>query len=150
MKCQDCKFYNQPVGRIPNVCRDREDGEAESCLQFEPYVPEPQTPDPASVVGALGQQHYRDIMHEILSESFVLEQDVTIAIDTIRAQLQTQGVNITMDAASFRSMASKVIDLYVLYRLTCAVGLGRFADTIVNHEIARRFSTEEKHAKVVR
>lgn len=151
MKCGDCRWYLTQIGRIARSCRDRgEEHASEACLQFEPNVSEPETLPPAEAVGALVHQHYRDIMHEILSESFVLEQDVMIAIDTIRAQLQTQGANISMDASSFRSTANKLIDLYVLYRLSCAIGLGRFADSIVQHEIGRRFAGEDKTVKVVK
>jgi hypothetical protein len=92
------------------------------------------------VVGALTHQSYRDIFHEVLAENFVLEQDLRVAVDSIKAQLQAQGANIALDPKTFERQAGRLMDLYVLYRLGLVVGLGRYIDDIMRVEISRLFS----------
>ena len=84
----------------------------------------------------------------------MLEQDARVAIDTIRAQLQTQGANITLDPTRFDRQTGRLVDLYVLYRLVNAIGLSRYADRIMETEIARVFrdhaeDKRQKRSKVV-
>lgn len=151
MRCKNCAWFHRPRGRTPTTCRDvGEEATNEACSQFEVMTPETQVPDPPGTVGALLHQEYRTIFHEILAESFVLEQDAKLAVDTVRAQLQAQGANIAMDPASFNRQCSRVVDLYVLYRLVLASGLSRYVDRIMEQEISRVFSDRlERKAKVV-
>jgi hypothetical protein len=68
-----------------------------------------------------------------------LEQDSKLAIKTIQVQLQTQGAQVVLDGKEFEKSIGKLIDVYQLYRLACAVGLGAFAEEIVTADIKRRF-----------
>lgn len=145
MRCRHCAWFRRPRGRTPTTCRDLgEEPDRDACPQFEPDVPEPEIPEPEQYVGALTQQHYRDIFHEVLAESFVLEQDAKVAIDTVRAQLQTQGANIQLDPARFQRVSGRLTDLYVLYRLCMAVGLSRYVDGIMEQEITRMFRDQSE------
>jgi hypothetical protein len=164
MRCIDCHWFTNKsgVGRAPRSCQ--EDGElaqTEACKRFvairtqgaEPTVPleVPQTPeDVESFIGALGDVKYRDIFHEILSESFVLEQDLRISIGTIRAQLQAQGAEVTVEASQFEKYATKLIDLYVLYRLTNMTGMGAFSSQIMDIAIKRMFEQPQPSQHVVK
>lgn len=151
MQCRNCAWFRRPRGRTPTTCRDvGEEPTNDACAQFEIDAPEPEPVEPKAAIGALTRESYRDIFHEVLAETFVLEQDAQIAVDTIRAQLQTQGVNIALEPAAFTRQAGRLIDLYVLYRLTLAIGLGRFTDQIITREIERVFrDREEKPRKSV-
>lgn len=151
MRCRNCAWFHRPRGRTPTTCRDvGEEAGNEACLQFEVEAPEPEKPDPVSAVGALEHQDYRDIFHEVLAESFTLEQDSKLAVATVRAQLQAQGANIEMDPAAFNRQAGRLVDLYVLYRLTLSMGLGRYVDRIMETEIARVFRDRDaRRGKVV-
>lgn len=133
--CQDCRFFRLGVGRDGKSCQDI--GERPNGVACESFRPEPQ-------VGALPPEAHRDVFHEILAESFVLEQDVRLAVDTIKAQLQTQGASIDVDGKDFRSSAGRLVDLYVVYRLIMTVGLGRYADEIMAAEIQRRFLPDRR------
>jgi hypothetical protein len=145
MRCRNCAWFHRPRGRTPTTCRDvGEEPGNEACPQFEVEEPEPSVPDPPAAVGALLHQNYRDIFHEVLAESFTLEQDAKVAVDTVRAQLQAQGANISVDPASFNRQAGRLVDLYVLYRLALAVGLSRYVDRIMEMEIARIFRDRDK------
>lgn len=140
MRCRDCAWFHRPRGRTPTTCRDvGEEPDNEACSQFEIEAPEASVPDPAATIGALEYQQYRDIFHEVLAESFVLEQDARLAVDTVRAQLQTQGANVAMDPTTFNRQAGRLVDLYVLYRLVLACGLSRYVDDIMKREIDRIF-----------
>lgn len=151
MRCRDCAWFRRPRGRVPTTCADvGEEPNSEACPQFELEAPEPEVPDPEVVIGALTQQSYRDIFHEVLAESFVLEQDARLAVDTVRAQLQAQGANIAMDPASFNRQAGRLVDLYVLYRITLSIGLARYVDDIMRTEIARVFRDREESPKAKR
>lgn len=153
MHCRHCAWFRRPRGRVPTTCRDLgEEPSSEACSQFEIDAPTPDPPSPEAAIGALMSQNYRDIFHEILAESFTLEQDLHISVDTVRAQLQAQGANISAMPAQFNRVAGKLVDLYVLYRLALAVGLGRFADTLVGVAINKSFGQqeEEKHADILR
>ena len=146
MQCRHCAWFRRPRGRTPTTCRDvGERAENDACPQFEVDAPEPEPPNPREFVGALTHQRYSDIFHEVLAESFVLEQDKQIATDTIRAQLQTQGANISLDSTRFDRVSGRLVDLYVLYRLTMAMGLSRYADRIMETEIARVFRDVDEH-----
>lgn len=149
MRCKHCAWFHRPRGRTPTTCRDvGEEAANEACSQFEVMEPERSVPDPDATIGALTHQEYRTIFHEVLAESFVLEQDARLAVDTVRAQLQAQGANIAMEPASFNRQCSRVIDLYVLYRLVLATGLSRYVDRIMDQEIVRVFSDQpERKAK---
>ena len=140
MQCRQCAWFRRPRGRTPTTCRDvGETADSEACPQFEVDAPDPEPPKPAEMIGALTHERYSDIFHEVLAESFVLEQDARVAIDTIRAQLQTQGANITLDPTRFDRQTGRLVDLYVLHRLVNAIGLSRYADRIMETEIARVF-----------
>lgn len=148
MQCRNCAWFHRPRGRTPTTCRDvGEEPTNEACLQFEVHAPEPEPVEPSAAVGALTQETYRDIFHEVLAETFVLEQDARIAVDTIRAQLQTQGVNIDLEPGAFNRQAGRLVDLYMLYRLSLVIGLGRFADHIMKCEIERVFRDREEPKK---
>ena len=149
MQCRHCAWFRRARGRTPTTCRDvGEVADNDACAQFEVDAPEPEPPKPAELVGALSRERFSDIFHEVLAESFVLEQDARVAVDTIRAQLQTQGVNISLDPTRFERQSGRLIDLYVLYRLVNAVGLARYSDRIIETEIARvwRDADEKKPA----
>jgi len=144
MLCRDCAWFHRPRGRVATTCRDvGEDADNEACPQFENREPEHVVAEPEAAVGALVHQNYRDIFHEMLAESFTLEQDSKLAVATIRAQLQAQGANIEMDPATFSRQSGRIVDLYVLYRLVLAMGLGRYADKIMETEIERVFRDRE-------
>jgi hypothetical protein len=150
MQCRHCAWFRRPRGRTPTTCRDvGELPDSDACSQFEVDVPEPDPPKPAEFVGALAHEQYRDIFHEVLAESFVLEQDAKIAIDTVGAQLQTQGANISLDPVKFERQTGRLVDLYVLYRLVNVIGLVRYCDDIMKTEIARVFrDSAQKPQKV--
>lgn len=145
MQCRHCAWFRRARGRTPTTCRDvGERSENEACAQFEVDAPESAPPTPKELVGALSRERFSDIFHEILAESFVLEQDARVAIDTIRAQLQTQGANISVDPTRFERQSGRLVDLYVLYRLINAIGLARYADRIIETEIERVWRADEK------
>ncbi len=152
MRCHDCHWFENapPAGRKAKPCVQlAEMAQNQACDHFTEKIqdaPEPvltlpkMEPDQVEgYIGALTEQKYRDIFHEIIAESFVLEQDLDIAAKTIAAQLQTQGANITAPADQFKRIADKLIELYVVYRTCNAVGLGAFAGEIMTAEIARKF-----------
>lgn len=140
MQCRHCAWFRRARGRTPTTCRDvGELATNDACEQFEVDAPEPKHPSPRELVGALAHERYSDIFHEVLAESFVLEQDARIAIDTIRAQLQTQGANISLDPVRFERQTGRLVDLYVLHRLVNAMGLSRYSDRILDVEIERMF-----------
>ena len=60
-------------------------------------------------------------------------------IKQIQYELQTQGAEITLPADQFKRYTSKIVDLYVLYRLCCAMGLGAYVDEIMSQEIENKF-----------
>jgi hypothetical protein len=134
MRCRDCRWFEEPHGRA-SPCRDA--GAKADDLGCEHL----QRADDAAKapVGALEHESYRALFHEVLAESFTLEQDMEVAINSIRAQMQTQGVNASLDATVFQRHSSRVIDLYVLYRLILMCGMGRYCDEIMNHEIGHVF-----------
>jgi hypothetical protein len=145
MRCRNCAWFRRLRGRVPTTCRDvGEEADNEACSQFEIDEPEREPPDPKTAVGALLDQPYREIFHEILAENFVLEQDVRIAVDTIRAQLQAQGANIAIDTTYFERQADRLVRLYVLYRMTMAVGMQQYTERIIENEIERMFSEKER------
>lgn len=148
MQCRHCAWFRRPRGRTPTTCRDvGEQPDNEACPQFEVDAPEPEPPKPAEFVGALARERFSDIFHEILAESFVLEQDARVAVDTIRAQLQTQGANISLDSSRFDRQTGRLVDLYVLYRMINATGLARYADRIIEQEIQRVWQNESSAKK---
>jgi len=145
MRCRNCAWFHRPRGRTPTTCRDvGEEAGNDACPQFEVATPEPTEPDPVAAVGALQHQNYRDIFHEVLAESFTLEQDAKLSVATVRAQLQAQGANIEMDPAAFNRQSGRIVDLYVLYRLVLSMGLSRYVDKIMETEIDRVFRDREE------
>jgi hypothetical protein len=151
MRCKSCAWFRRPRGRTPTTCRDvGEAADNEACAQFEVDAPEPAPPTPAELVGALSRERFSDMFHEILAESFVLEQDARVAVDTIRAQLQTQGANITLDPGRFERQSGRLVDLYVLYRLVNVVGLARYADRIIETEIDRMWRDADEKPRRTR
>ena len=143
--CQECCWFDRPVrvGRINRTCSDLgEKPETDACDRF---MSKPSEGDlyPEWVqeqVGALQNLPYRELFHEILAESFVLEQDAKLAVMGIQTQLQTQGAEVVLDEKEFDRSTSKLIDLYQTYRLICLLGLTRFRDEIMSAEIKRKFS----------
>lgn len=143
--CVDCRWFCAPSGRDGLSCRDvGEEPGSEVCDQYEkPKV------DAQDYIGSLTQQSYREIFHEVLAEAFVLEQDMRLAVDTVKAQLQTQGANIDVEPLSFVRSAERLIDLYVTYRLGCAIGMNRYIDQIMDREIFNKFQPAMKSAQQV-
>lgn len=140
MKCQDCAWFTIQRGRQPYRCSDTEHPAASTCDQFEPLVSETPEVPPREAVGELANEHYRDVFHTIVAESFVVEQDARLTIDTIRAQLQAQGAEVVVESAYFERVVQRLTNLTLLYRLCLATGLGRFADQIVGAEITSMFT----------
>lgn len=91
------------------------------------------------LLGALSDVKFRDVFHEIVAENFALDQDYRLAIATIQAQLQTQGAHVSVDETQLERYADRLIDLYVLYRMINAIGMGRYTDEIMKAEIERKF-----------
>ncbi len=153
-RCFDCHWYETapPAGRESSSCNDLgELAQSQACDQFTRRVESEEVfldlkPDPLPTlkqreeyIGALKNQSYAEIFHEILAENFVLSQDAYRSMKAVQAQLQTQGAEITAQAADFDRTAQKLIDIYVTYRLACAVGLGAFVDRIMQREIENKF-----------
>ena len=154
-RCIDCHWLLVKVlhGRELRSCQDL--GEIEQNAACERFTEKKDVPsdalstvvtppkvDPVEVeeyLGTLAHQKYREIYHEILAESFVMEQDLRLAIHTVKAQLQTQGADITVDGTEFERMAAKLVDLHVLYRLINATGMASFTDQIMEMAITRAF-----------
>ncbi len=133
--CGNCRSFRLVWGRGSETCEQRGEGPTNP--------PCPQYRATTANVGALPDQDYADVFHEILAESFVMEQDLRLSVDTIKAQLQTQGANIEVDSLDFNRSSSRLIDLYVLYRLTMAIGLARYSDEIMVAEIQRQFGAKK-------
>lgn len=131
MTCKDCVWFGRSMGRAQKSCQDL--GETEDNNACPSFLNVP------ARVASLGQEHYRDVFHEIISEQFVLEQDLSVAVDTVKAQLQAQGALITMEDGFIKRASSKLIDTVIMYRLSLAVGLGRFVDQIMSHHIDSTF-----------
>lgn len=154
-RCNDCHWFENapPVARSPQSCSDLgELAQERACDNFTTKIPEgvpgpPITPkqfvtleERAEFLGSLMDESYAVIFNEILAENFVLAQDSHLAIKTIQAQLQAQGANIDAPADDFHRTVNRILDLVVTYRIACAVGLGRFADKIVEREIDLKFA----------
>jgi len=160
MRCVDCHWFETKVkfGRDLRSCQDLgELPQNEACANFSPLNPsasdvpvevtpkKDMTPDEVeSAIGALTKQKYRDIFHEILAESFVMEQDVRLSVQTIRAQLQTQGAEVSAEAKDFERAAGKLVDMYVLYRLINATGMAAFTDKIMDIAIRKAFEPPQQ------
>lgn len=154
-RCNDCHWFENapPVARTSQSCSDLgEVAQTRACANFTTKIPNgvegPMiTPkqfvtleDRKEFLGALMDEPYAAIFNEILAENFVLAQDAHLAIKTVQAQLQAQGANIDAPADDFNRTVTRILDLVVTYRIACAVGLGRFADKIVEREIDLRFA----------
>ena len=138
MNCKDCRWLDEPHGRDGASCRDQGNGDdSEACDTFAALDPEVSRAFTERKIGALTQQSYQAAFHEIMAEKFVLEQDLVLAETSIQMQLQSQGANVRADLQPMLRTANWLIDIYGTYRLSCAVGLGRFADDIINREIER-------------
>ncbi len=156
MRCSDCHWFENapPVGRKSLPCIEQgELAQNEACEYFRerevsnvPTLPRQEiTPEKAKrVIGALGNESYHDIFREIIAESFTLEQDSRLAMLNVQAQLQQQGAEIVLDGDEYKRYADRLVDLYVLYRMACATGLGRWADDIVTAEISRKFGAKKE------
>lgn len=95
-------------------------------------------------LGALSDMKYRDIFHEVLAESFTLEQDSELALKTIQAQLQTQGAEVVLEGFAYQRYASRLAELWTLHRLILAMGLAPYLDQIMAAEIEYRFKPPRK------
>jgi len=142
--CRECYWFNEKsrFGRDPRSCLDLgETPENEACDRFmtKPSEAERYPEWIQEQVGALANVRYRDLFHEILAESFVLEQDSKLAGQAIKIQLQTQGAEVVFDDKEFTKSLGRLIDIYQVYRMACVVGLGAFANEIVSAEIKRKF-----------
>jgi len=157
-RCVDCYWFENPapIRREPESCRDLgELAQNQTCDRFElrqvnktprvkPKLKQISPEEVEQIIGALKNESYREAFHEILVENFVLAQDSKLAIDTIQYQLQTQGANVIAPSDDFQRYADKLQDLYVLYRLANAMGLGGFVDRIMEREIANKFRVPDK------
>jgi hypothetical protein len=154
-RCIDCHWFENapPVARTSKSCSNiGELAQTRACDNFTTKIPDgvegPMiTPkefvtleERKGFLGALMDEPYAVIFNEILAENFVLAQDAHLAIKTVQAQLQAQGAAIDAPAADFHRTVTRILDLVVTYRIACAVGLGRFADKIVEREIDIKFA----------
>jgi len=154
-RCVDCYWFNNPpkAGRESKTCSDLgELAQNKACDNFTPRpvdeelkaaVPDLTPEGVSSFVGALAHQSYRDIFKEVLSEGFVLEQDVELAMKDVQYQLQTQGANIEVDTGEYSRVASKLADLYMTYRMILAMGLAPYRQEIMSMAIQRKFRMPE-------
>jgi len=144
MRCIDCHWFETKtkVRREMLSCKDLgEKAHTQSCDHFLKRQGEGQETAEwsESLIGALSDVKFREVFHEIIAESFVLEQDAKLSVATVQAQLQTQGAQVSIDEMDFERHTSRIIDLYILYRLILAMGLGRYTDEIMRAEIERKF-----------
>ena len=155
MRCVDCYFFNTSVwaGREMQSCENRgelaqnaicnnfrhkDEPEAEGEILHKIALP-PEAQKTADAVGALAKGDYKKVFHEILAESFVLEQDANAALEGARAQLQVTGARVQLDGTAYRKYADRLVELWTLHRIVMATGMGHYADVIMQREIENRF-----------
>ena len=141
--CSECHWFltKSRFGREEKSCHDLgEKPDTPSCDRFLKSPRDGNFPEwVQEQVGALLNVRYKDVFHEILAEGFVLEQDAKLSVATVQAQLQIQGAPVVLEGKEFERSIMRLIDIYQVYRMACAIGLGRFVDEIMSAEIKRRF-----------
>lgn len=154
-RCIDCHWFEHepPVARQSKSCSELgELAQSKACENFAMKVPDgidgpliaphqfATLEERKEFLGALMDEPWAAIFHEILAENFALSQDAFLAVKKVQGQLQTIGANIQVMPRDFQRTADKMLDILVTYRLACALGLGRFADEIIQKEIEVKFS----------